>query len=97
MSFTEKLSSDKPNLVCFYADWCDSCQTMDSILNQVQKELENSIAYLEVDIDKNPQIAAAFQVRSVPALLLFHNGKLLWRYAGLIKAKDVVEEISIRL
>lgn len=94
---TENSTDDKPKLVSFYADWCGTCQTMTPILATTRRELENSISYLEIDIDKNPQIAAAFHIRSVPALALFKNGKLLWRYAGLIQTKDLVEVIKSHL
>lgn len=97
MSFAEGLSTEKPSLVSFHADWCGTCQTMSPILSALQKEVKGKINYMEIDIDKNPQVAAAFRVRSVPSLILFKNGKPVWRYAGLIQTKEILEIIEQHL
>lgn len=97
MSLIESLTDDKPKLVSFYADWCGACRTMTPILSSAIEELENNIGFLEIDIDKSPQIAAAFHIRSVPALLLFNNGKLLWKQAELIQTRELVERIKLHL
>ncbi len=97
MPFAESLSNKNLSLVSFHADWCGTCQTMTPILKHTKKELRGSIQYLEIDIDKNPLIAAAFHIRSVPSLLLFKNGEVLWRHAGLIQPKDLVDQIKRHL
>lgn len=97
MSFADSLSDTKVSLVSFSADWCGTCQTMDPILDYIQEDLQDKIAYIEVDIDKNPMIAAAFQIRSVPSLLLFKSGKILWRHAGLIAPQDLKSKLKIYL
>lgn len=97
MIFSESYTEDKPKLLNLYADWCGACQTMKPILSHAIEELEGNISYLEIDVDKNPQIAAAFHIRSVPALLLFNNGKMIWQQAGLIETKELVEQIKLHL
>ena len=97
MSFADSLSDTKVSLVSFSADWCGTCQTMVPILELAQGELKDRIAYLEIDIDKNPMIAAAFQIRSVPTLLLFKSGKILWRHAGLISLQELKNQITLHL
>lgn len=91
------LGKDKPYLVIFHAAWCGSCQTMTPILQQVQEQLDTDISYLEIDTDSNPQIAAAFQIRSIPSLILFHKGKVLWKHSGLIAVRDLTKQIAKHL
>lgn len=91
------IKDGKPILMSFQAGWCSSCQTMNPILKKVQDKLQDSIEYVEIDIDKNPQIAAAFQVRTVPSLLLFKEAQIVWRQAGLIQAADLLTQIQEQL
>lgn len=94
MPFAKSISSKKLSLVSFDASWCGTCQTMLPILTSAKNEIQNRIQYLEIDTDKNPLIAAAFRVRSVPSILLFKSGEVLWRHAGLIPSKELVEQIK---
>lgn len=94
MLFTKSITNKNLSLVSFHADWCGTCQTMTPILIHTKKELLNHIQYLEINIDKKPLIAAAFQIRSVPSLLLFKNGGVLWRHAGLISTKELIDKIT---
>lgn len=94
MPFSESISNNKLSLVSFHASWCGTCQTMLPILTYTKNEIQDSIAYLEIDTDENPLIAAAFRIRSVPSLLLFKNGEVLWRHAGLINSKELVDQIK---
>jgi len=97
MSFADSLSDKKLSLVSFSADWCGTCQTMTPVREASMEKLKDRIEYLEIDIDKNPMIAAAFKIRSVPSLLLFKSGKILWRHAGLIQSQDLIEHIERHL
>lgn len=94
MSLIESLPNKKICLVSFHADWCGACQTMTPTLKLAKTELQDNIEYLEIDIDDKPQIAAAFHIRSVPSLLLFQNGEILWRHTGLILHKELVVQIK---
>jgi thioredoxin 1 len=62
---------------------------MAPILEDVKKRLGDKISILKIDVDKNQQTAAAFQIRSVPTLILFKNGKILWKQAGLVPASEL--------
>ncbi len=89
------INNSKPTLLSFHADWCGTCQTMTPIIAELLDKIGNKINFLEIDIDKNPQIAAAFRVRSIPYLILFNNGKSIWRHSGLIPAKEIIASIKI--
>lgn len=93
MSFQEIINQDKPVLVDFFATWCGPCKTMSPILEDLKSRVGDSATIIKVDVDRNPQAAAAYQVRSVPTLILFVNGKILWRQSGVASSKDLEELI----
>lgn len=93
-TFSEIINKDQPVLVDFFATWCGPCQTLSPILKQVKDELGDSISVIKIDVDKNPAVAAQFQVRGVPTMLLFKNGKQLWRQSGLLSKSDLISVIK---
>jgi len=93
-SFQELISGDKPVLVDFFATWCGPCKTMQPILEDTAKQLGDKVKILKVDVDKNQAAASKFQVRGVPTLILFQNGKILWRESGVVPAHQLVSTIN---
>ncbi|MBS1651181.1 MAG: thioredoxin [Bacteroidetes bacterium] len=92
-SFQELIQQEKPLLVDFSAQWCGPCKAMSPILNQVKEMLGNSATIIKIDVDANPSAASAYNIQSVPTLLLFKKGKVLWRQSGVVPAnhlKDVI-------
>jgi thioredoxin 1 len=94
--FNQLISSNEPVLIDFFATWCGPCQTMAPILKDVKDELGESIKIIKVDVDKNQALMASpqFQVRGVPTLMLFQNGKMLWKQAGLMTKNEIVSKIK---
>lgn len=92
--FSELINKELPVLVDFYADWCGPCQTMMPILEDVKKELGDSVSIIKINIDKNQSIATRFQVRGVPTFMLYKNGEQLWRQSGLIQKNDLIQLIK---
>lgn len=92
--FSELIQKDTPVLVDFFAEWCGPCKTMSPILKDVKETLGDQVSILKIDVDKNQQLAALFQVRGVPTLILYKNGKQLWRQAGLSSKRDLVALIE---
>lgn len=89
-AFQQLIQSDQPVLVDFFATWCGPCQMLAPVLKQVKETLGERITILKIDVDKNQAIAAHYQVRGVPTLLLFQNGKQLWRQSGVVSKEDLV-------
>ena len=92
--FKNIINSDIPVLVDFFADWCGSCKMHTPILAEVKKELGGTIKIIKVDVDKNEPLAAQFQVRGVPTLLLFKKGKKVWRQSGVLQKANLIHIIK---
>lgn len=93
-TFNEIINSDRPVLVDFFATWCGPCKAMSPILDDVAKQVQGKARVLKIDVDKNQQAATAYQVRGVPTLILFKNGKQLWRQSGVVDANQLVQIIN---
>ena len=92
-AFQQLIQKDQPVLVDFFATWCGPCQMLAPILNQVKESLGERITIIKIDVDKNQAIAAQYQVRGVPTMLLFQNGKQLWRQSGVVSKEELIKII----
>ena len=93
-SFKKIISSKTPVLVDFFADWCGPCKMLAPILKDVKEELGDAVKIVKIDVDKNKSIATKYQVRGVPTMLLFKNGKQVWRQSGVLQKKEIVQIIQ---
>ena len=88
-NFNDIINSEGLTLVDFFATWCGPCKTMHPVLEQLKAELGDSIRIIKIDVDKNNSLAANYHVQSVPTLMLFRKGEMLWRQSGALGFGDL--------
>lgn len=90
-TFKDVISSDQLVLVDFFATWCQPCKMMHPILEQVKTVL---VRIIKVDVDKYGVTASQYRIQSVPTLMLFRNGEVLWRTSGVVDKADLLATLD---
>lgn len=88
---TEVLNSDKPVLVDFWAVWCGPCQMVGPVVKEIAEEYANQIKVGKVNVDEEPELAAAFGIESIPTLMVFKNGKAVNIAVGYRDKAQIIE------
>lgn len=92
--FEKLIAGDKPVLVDFFATWCGPCKMMAPVLEEVKGKVGDAATIIKVDVDRNNALAMSYGIQSVPTLMLFKQGQLLWRASGVQRADDLVRLIN---
>ena len=93
-NFNDIINSAQLTLVDFFATWCGPCKMMHPVLEQLKDELGESIRIIKIDVDKNNSLAMNYRVQSVPTLMLFRKGEMLWRQSGALRLNDLKAIVS---
>jgi len=93
-NFDSIINESRPVIVDFHAIWCGPCKTQSPILKQVAEELGERVKVIKIDVDQNPMIASRYQIQSVPTILIFKNGAIIHKQAG-VHTKQQIKDILI--
>lgn len=93
-TFNDIISGDKPVVVDFHATWCGPCKVMSPVLAQFKEKVGDKATVIKIDVDKNPQLSARYQISGVPTILVFRKGKVTWRRSGVVSADVLLQAVS---
>ena len=93
-NFNDIINGEGLTLVDFFATWCGPCKMMHPVLEQLKDEMGESIRIIKIDVDKNNGLAMYYRVQSVPTLMLFRKGEMLWRQSGALPLSALKNQIG---
>lgn len=88
-NFNDIINGNQLTLVDFFATWCGPRKQMHPVLEQLKASEGENLRIIKLDVDKNEALASAYRIQSVPTLMLFRNGELLWRQSGAMSLADL--------
>jgi thioredoxin 1 len=94
-SFKELINSDKPVLVDFHATWCGPCKQLAPVIEKIASTFNERLKIVKVDVDKNTSAAQAYQVKGVPTMILFKQGKIIWRGSGYMDESQLSKTLQV--
>jgi len=96
-NFDSIINDSKPVIVDFHALWCGPCKVQSPILKEVAAQLGDSVRVIKIDVDQNSTLSAQYQIQSVPTLIVFKNGKPVWRQSGVVSKQDLLSVVKQNL
>ena len=91
---TEVLSSERPVLVDFWAEWCGPCKMIAPVLEEIARDQAGKITIGKLNVDDNPDTARRYEVMSIPTLMVFNNGSLEKRLVGARSKGQLLAELA---
>ena len=88
------MQSEKTVLIDFWAGWCGPCRMLAPIIDKIAEEYADTVTVGKINVDEQPQLAAAFGVESIPTLIAFKNGVPLGALVGLQTKESVIDLIT---
>jgi thioredoxin 1 len=93
-SFQALINSKKPIFIDFYADWCGPCKSFTPIVEKLKDDLGDKVRVIKIDIDKNQKLATQLGIKSIPAVMIYQEGKLKYEGKGMHSLEDLKSKLS---
>lgn len=93
-SFEALINSKKPIFIDFYADWCGPCKSFSPIVEQLKDDLGDKVRVIKINVDKNQALSAKLGIRSIPAVMIYKEGKLLYEGKGMHSLADLKSKLA---
>lgn len=87
-------TSDKPILVDFWAEWCGPCHMVAPTIKEIAKDYAGRLTVVKINVDERPHIAARYSIQSIPTLMIFDKGQVVWRQAGALSYPAIAEQVN---
>jgi len=92
--FGEIINTDVPVLISFYTDWNESSEDMHTVIRNVAAALGDKARVIKIDVDKNQDLAEALRIKSLPTLMVYKNGQMMWRQSGELDANSIIVTVT---
>lgn len=96
-NFEEVISSEKPVLVDFWAEWCGPCKMIGPVVEELASDYDGRAVVAKVNVDENPDVSAKFGIRSIPTLLVFKNGEIVDKQVGAVPKGVLSQKLDAQL
>ena len=90
----EVIKADTPVLVDFWADWCAPCKMIAPVVEELAEELDGKVKFTKVDVDSNPGTALSYDIRGIPTLLIFKDGKPFDKMVGVQRKSELKRRLE---
>jgi thioredoxin 1 len=88
------INDTKPVIIDFHALWCGPCKVQSPILKDLATELGDRVRVIKIDVDQNQEVAARYQIQSVPTLMIFRNGEIRYRQSGVHTKQQIMSVLK---
>lgn len=93
-NFHELINRNTPTLVDFYANWCEPCKQVPAILQEIKDQFGSQVNIIKVDVENNRKAASKYDIQNIPTVILFKNGKAVWKKIGVPQVRDIQKAIK---
>lgn len=92
--FQQLITDEKIVLVDFYAEWCGPCKKMKPFLDEISKEMQETVKIVRIDVDQNPELAKALNIDALPTIHVYRNKQISWNQVGFADKESLVEHLK---